>query len=296
MAQAYRRMEQHELALDALNASLEISSEFWYAYMLRAKIYTELEDYAKSDSDARRAIELKPNKEGCWGTLLDLEFSRNASVEDTRLAAREAAQALGATALLAAEACWNLRLNRRQEYERVCRNAFATFAGSSISSELSATAYCAAIAQEPAIDANRVEEIARRASSMKNTPENRHVLGLALLRAGKPKEAIEEFKKSMNEPWQNEAISWVGLAIAHASLEDCDVAEDCLSTAKSTVDLKPLSSPYHIAWELLVPEAEHRIDMGVIPVLQDRSLNEPFQKVEPAVEAPASTNNSPATE
>jgi tetratricopeptide (TPR) repeat protein len=232
-------------------------------YPLRAKAHTQLGEYAKAAVDARRAIELKPTMKSGWVALFEIEFSRGASVETTQVLVKEAEAALGlrGVELLPEYAGGNLLLNRRDEYERACRDAATRFADSTEAKELSALAHAAALTSDPVLDTEQVATMASRAVEKDPSPECQHVLGLCLLRDGKADEAIECFQQSLGQPWSDAPVNWLGLAIAHSVAGHDSEAAEWLHKAQESPDHGArLWSPNRTAWKLLLSEAEGLID------------------------------------
>jgi Flp pilus assembly protein TadD len=155
-------------------------------------------------------------------------------------------------------------LNRRAEYEKICREAASKYADTENLSELDLVARAAALTNEPVLETEQLVEMASRVVEAQPQPWREHTLGLCLLRDGQADAAIERFKSSLDKKsWDNGMqANWLGLAIAHAASGRVSEARDWLRKAQEWFAQNPLSpaSELHpvdrIECQLLLREAE----------------------------------------
>ncbi|MBS1635865.1 MAG: tetratricopeptide repeat protein [Bacteroidetes bacterium] len=65
LGRTYLKMKQYEKALQAANRAIELNGESKDAYTLRSMAYLELDEFDKSDEDAKKAKSLKQTKKLC---------------------------------------------------------------------------------------------------------------------------------------------------------------------------------------------------------------------------------------
>jgi tetratricopeptide (TPR) repeat protein len=177
--------------------------------------------------------------------LLDFEFARGASAETTQTVAAEAEAAASIGGLVTFHhAAWNLLLNRRAEYEKICREAVSKYADSEDLREVALVARAAALTNEPFLPTEQLVEIASRAVKAWPRPPHEHALGLCLLRDGQADAAIARFHSSLDKKsWDNGLqANWLGLAIAHAAEGQVSEAKEWLRKAQEWFAQNPLDT------------------------------------------------------
>jgi serine/threonine protein kinase/tetratricopeptide (TPR) repeat protein/DNA-binding beta-propeller fold protein YncE len=262
LADAHKGLKQWDKALADYNEAMRVNPEDPNLYVDRGNVHQLLKDWDKASQDYRRALEIEPDYRGCWLRLVDTEFARGASAERTQTVVAEAEAASDGSVVNFQHAAWNLLMNRRGEYERVCREAAARCSDSTDAQRLDLTARAAVLTNEPCIETKQLVDMATRAVEVDPTAWRQHTLGLCLLRDGQTDAAIEWFNRSLAQSWPGAPVNWLGLAIAHSVGGRDSQAQDWLKKAQEWFEQHPLDPtselppPDRIECELLLREAE----------------------------------------
>jgi len=299
-ARIYLRMGEPDKAIADYNKALELKPKDHYLYRLRgdvrrqlkqwdqavedysvairlkpavrdlcsrAGVYGVLGEYEKAEADARRAVEIAPKDRLGWLMLLDIEFSRGGSAETTQAIVAEAEAALGgASDVLVQHAAWNLLLDRRGEYEKICRESVARFGDSKDPEQRRRVASAATLTDEPVVPTKQLVEMVSRDLDENPPAWTQDGLGWCLLRDGQEEAAIERFHQSLGRDWNGEPMSWLGLAIAHSKLDRAREAEDWLGKAQAWFERHPLDltsemfPSARLTCQLLLRESEQVIN------------------------------------
>jgi tetratricopeptide (TPR) repeat protein len=265
LGEAHEKLDQWDKAIRDYNQAIHLAPENPALYRDRGNVYQQLKEWDKAIEDYRQAMKITPRYSWCWLRILDVEFARGASASTVQGLVTEAEVALGRPAVLDLvfqHAAWNLLLDRRREYENLCRQAAERFADSTNSMELALLARTAVLTNEPVLETEQLVEMASRAVEPKPAPWKEHVLSLCLLRDGQADAAIKRFNQSLGHNRMGEPLSWLGLAIAHAAAGHDNDAQDWLGKAQAWFEDNPLDPtselppPDRIECQLLLREAE----------------------------------------
>jgi tetratricopeptide (TPR) repeat protein len=275
------KLERYAEAIVDFTKAIELNPANAKALVGRASAHREKGNLAQAIEDYRQATEIRPTDSMSWLRLLDFEFARGASQETTQKLLAEAEAAGGGDFVTFQHAAWNLLLNRRAEYEKICREAASKCADSENLREVELVARAAALTNEPVLPTEKLVEMASRVVEAAPTPWREHALGLCLLRDGQADAAIARFNSSLDQKRWNNGVqaNWLGLAIAHAAEGRVSEAQDWLRKAQEWFAQNPLdpTSGLHpvdrIECQLLLREAEQLLGKADQP--EDDTETEP---------------------
>jgi serine/threonine protein kinase/Tfp pilus assembly protein PilF len=269
--------EQHQDAIQNLNKAIDIDRDASYLDALlkeRAISYALIGDFDRAIADARRAIELSPTNKGNWWALLYILFLESPGVEPLQDLVSEAEGSLENSSLLFEHAVLTLAADRRDEYDRICRESIREIETSQDPNELAMLALTIALTSDLQYDTQESVYMARSAVNTDPRPLHKHILGLCLVRDGQFDEAITWFEASLKETWSGAPVNHLGLAIALAHSEDFARAQLEVSTARESFGRRPKrerlldDGPFILEYELLLKEAEQLIASQRIPEIQ----------------------------